>query len=99
MQHRKLEVMRLPKDVLRAEAVRRRVDQLAVRNERRRLREPGRIPERPDFAAGLVSGARPAVEAVKGRRLKEQGPHEKPSLPRIVDERAVRLQTIALAAP
>ena len=99
VQHREIEVMRLLEDVRCAEAVRRRVDQFAVRNERRRLREPGRIPERPDFAPRLISGARSAVEAVVGRSLKEKGSHRGRSSLWIVDERAVRLQAVALAAP
>ena len=53
MHYREVEVVRLPENVRRAQAVRRRINQFAVRNERRRLREPGRIPERPNFPPSL----------------------------------------------
>ena len=54
----------------------RRVDQHAVRHQRGRLREPGRVPERADLAARLVARARAAVEAlVRGRVQEERALH------------------------
>ena len=99
MQHRQLEIRRLAQNVRGAQSMRRRVDQLAVGNERCRLREPGRIPERSDFAASLVTRAGAAVEAVIGRSLKEKRSHGMASSLRVLEERAVRLQAITLAAP
>ena len=66
---------RLRQDVGQTEPVRRRVDQLGAFDQRRRLREPGRIPERAHLAPHLVAGAGAAVEALEGRGLQEQRPH------------------------
>ena len=44
---------------------RRRVDQLAAGHQRRRLRQPGRIPERADLALRLIARAGAAVEPVE----------------------------------
>jgi hypothetical protein len=55
----------LGEDILDRGAVGGRIDQFAARHERGRLREPGRIPERADFALRLVACARSAVEAVE----------------------------------
>ena len=56
-------------------AVRRRVDELAAFDERGGLREPGRIPERPDLAARLIARAGAAVEAFERWRLQKEGTH------------------------
>src|SRR5271165_6875936 len=55
--------------------MRRRVDQLAVRHEGGRLRQPGRVPEGRDLALRLVTRAGAAVESVEGGRLKKQRAH------------------------
>src|SRR5437899_6464310 len=52
---------------------RRRVDETAAGDERRRLGEPRGVPERPDLAAGLIPGAGAAVEALKRRRMQKEG--------------------------
>ena len=62
-------------DVVEPQPRRRRVDQLAAGHQRRRLRQPGRVPERADLALCLVARARPAVEPVEGRRVQKQGLH------------------------
>src|SRR5580700_2369115 len=51
------------------------IDQLAVGYQRRRLRQPGRKPERADLPLRLVTRACAAVETVERRRLQEQGFH------------------------
>src|SRR5271166_6035663 len=110
MQNRELEAIDLFEDIGCCEPVRGGVDQLAVGNERRGLREPGRIPERADFASRLVAGACASVEAVIGGRLKEEraqwtlrgswvGNERAVRLQFVGNERAVRLQLIALVAP
>ena len=70
-----VEIPGLRRDLGERDGVRRRVDQLAVLDQRRRLRKPGRVPERRDLALRLVSGAGAAVEPVEGGRLKKQGAH------------------------
>ena len=50
VQHEQLILPRIGRDIGEAQPVRRRVDQLRVGNERGRLGEPGRIPERADLA-------------------------------------------------
>ncbi len=49
--------------------------------KRRRLGEPGRIPERADLAPRLIARAGAAVEAVEGRRMQKQGLHHRPFSP------------------
>src|SRR3954471_20952990 len=56
--------------------VRRTIHELGVRNQRRRLGKPGRVPEAGDFSPGLVAGTGAAVESVKRRRRKKQGLHK-----------------------
>ena len=75
VQHDEIALSRLRRDVGEAEPVRRRVDQLRAFDQRGRLRQPGRIPERLDLAAHLVAGARSAIEALERRRLQKQGLH------------------------
>src|SRR5207245_10740112 len=49
-------------------------DEAAAGHERRGLREPGRIPERADLAAGLIARAGAAVEALERWWMQEQRP-------------------------
>src|SRR5260370_34775193 len=62
-------------DLLELDAGRRRVDQLAARDERRRLGEPRRIPEGTDLPPRLIARPGAAVEAVEGWWLQEQRLH------------------------
>ncbi len=73
---------RLGRDVLEPEPVRRRVDQLRAFDQRGRLGEPGRVPERAHLAPHLVARAGAAVVAVKGRRLQEKRLHHAGRTPR-----------------
>ena len=52
---------------------------VAAGNERRGLRQPGRIPERADLAPRLVARARAAVEALVGGRVQEERLHGAPA--------------------
>ena len=63
--------LHLRNDVLERQTVRRRIDQLRAFDQRRRLCEPGRIPERAHLALHLIAGAGAAVEAVEGRRVQK----------------------------
>ena len=62
-------------DVRQLVAMRRRVDKLAAFDQRRGLREPVRIPERPDLAPRLEARPRAAVESVERRPLQEKRSH------------------------
>ena len=64
-QHEKLEVLRHRDGLLDGDAVRRRVDNLAVREHARRIAEPHRIPIRFDLARCGPAGTGAAVEAFK----------------------------------
>src|SRR5271154_955918 len=75
MRHNQVEVARARRHVGEREAVRWRVDELAPRDQRRRLGEPGRIPEGSDLAPHLVARSRAAVEAIVRRSLQEKGTH------------------------
>ncbi len=75
MQHRKLVARRLAHHVGKGNAMRDRIDQLAV-GHHGGLGEPSRILERADFAAGLVTRTGAAVEAVKRRSPQEQRAHK-----------------------
>ena len=70
-----VEVARGRRDIGELQAVRWRVDELAARDQRRRLGEPGRIPEGSDLAPRLVARTRAAVEAIERGRLQEKGTH------------------------
>ena len=72
-----VEIFRLRDDFGQCDPVRRRIDQLGVLDQRRRLGEPGRKPERFDLALRLIARAGAAVEAVEGRRLKKQRPQHR----------------------
>ena len=63
--HAQLEVACLGGDGVEADARGRRVDQLAVRHQRGRLGEPGRIPEAADLPPRLVARASAPVEPVE----------------------------------
>ena len=65
-------LLKAPFDV---DVVRRAVHQLRVRHQRRRLRQPSRIPEAGDFAPRLVTRARAAIEAVKAGGREEESLH------------------------
>ena len=75
MHHDEIVVARHLRDDGKLEAVRRRVDELAAFDERRRLRQPRGIPERTDLATALKARSRSAVEAVEGWSLEEEGTH------------------------
>ncbi len=75
MHHDQVEVARARREVGELQAVRRRVDELAARDQCRRLGEPGRIPEGSDLAPRLVARSRAAVEAIERWRLQEKGTH------------------------
>jgi len=60
-----------------AEPMWRSVDELAVRDESSGLSEPGRKPERANFAPCLVARSRPAIESVEGWCLQEQRAHRR----------------------
>ena len=62
-------------DVGEAQPMRRRVDQLRIRNEGGGLRKPGRIPEGANLAPHLIARAGAAIEAVIGRSLQEERSH------------------------
>ncbi len=71
MQHGKLIVVRERQDFCERQSPRRCVDQAAVRDQRGRLRQPGRIPERSDLALGLVAGSGATVETLERRRIQK----------------------------
>ena len=75
VQHHQIALGCFRQDVVEAEPVRRRVDQLGALDQGGRLRQPGRIPERADLAAHLIARAGAAIEAVERRSLQEQRPH------------------------
>ena len=84
VQHRQFVVAGERQNVVELEPRRRRVDQLAVGEEGRRLGEPSRVPERADLALGLIARTGAAVEAVEGRRVQEQGLHHRTLSPSAV---------------
>src|SRR5437867_11762739 len=63
-----VEVLRCLEALLNADAVRWAVHELAIGDQRRGLREPGRIPKRSHFALGLITRSGAAIEAIVGRR-------------------------------
>ena len=71
VQHHEIVVPRARRHFGELGAVRRRVDKLAAFDQGGRLGEPGRIPERADFAARLIARAGAAVEAVERGGLKK----------------------------
>src|SRR5207248_5551660 len=71
-------------DLIELKPRRRRVNQLAVGQEGRRLSQPSRVPERADLALGLIARTGAAVEAVEGRRVQEQGLHHRTLSPSAV---------------
>ena len=75
MQDRQIEVARHGRDIGELEAVRRRVDEPAALDQRRRLRKPGRIPERANLAPRLIARPGAAVEPVERGRLQEKRTH------------------------
>ena len=60
-----IELAGLREHVLDGRPVRGRIDELAARDQRRGLGEPGRIPEGFDLAPRLIARAGAAVEAVE----------------------------------
>ena len=55
MQHGKIVIARICGNLSEPKTTRRGVDQFAVFDQSRRLGEPGRIPERTDFAPRLIA--------------------------------------------
>src|ERR1700674_1509745 len=53
----------------------RSVEQPRSRNHPGRIGEPGRIPERPDLAGGLVARARTPIEVIVGGRIEKKRLH------------------------
>ena len=78
--HDHVVILHLGRDVGELQLVRGRVDQLRVLDQRRRLGQPGRVPEGLHFALHLVARAGAAVVAVEGRGLEEQCAHQEPAL-------------------
>ena len=72
VEHGQLVVARERRHVVEREARGGRVDEAAAGHERRGLREPGRIPERADLAAGLIARAGAAVEALERWWMQEE---------------------------
>jgi hypothetical protein len=72
---REIVIARQRQHVLEPLPRRRRIDQPAAGHQRRRLSQPGRVPEGADLPARLIARARPAIEAVERRRVQEQGLH------------------------
>src|SRR5262249_3204881 len=70
-----LVIARQGQDVVEPQPRWRRIDELASRHQRRRLRQPGRVPERTDLAPCLITRARPSIEPIEGRRVQKQRPH------------------------
>src|ERR1700736_1992309 len=56
-------------------AMGRSVEQARSWNHPGRIGEPGRIPERPDLAGGLVARARTSIEVVIGGRIEKKRLH------------------------
>ncbi len=75
VQYDQVVLARSGRDIGKLQAVRWRIDQLATLDQRRRLGEPSRIPERADFATTLEARTRTSVEAVERRRLQEKRAH------------------------
>ena len=67
--------------VLDGQVLGRRVEQPRARQHAGRVREPGRVPERPDLALRLVARAGSPVEVVVRRRIQEQRAHPRFSSP------------------
>ncbi len=67
--HDEFMILRERQDIGESEAGRRGVDEAAPLDQRCRLCQPGRIPERADLAAGLIARAGTAIEALEGGRL------------------------------
>jgi hypothetical protein len=72
VEHRQLVPARERQHVLEPEAGGWGVDQARARDQRRGLREPGRIPEGADLAARLVARAGAAVEPLVRGRVEEE---------------------------
>ena len=75
VKHGKLEVAGHRHHFFHGLAVGGGINQFAVRDHRGRLRQPRGIPERADFAAGLIARAGATVKAVERRRIQKQRFH------------------------
>ena len=64
--HREVVILHNGQHVGECLLMRRRVDQAAVFDKGRRLREPGRIPERLDLPFGLIARTGAAIETIEG---------------------------------
>ena len=65
MQHGKIAIARICGNLSEPKTMRRGIDQFAVFDQSRRLGEPGRIPERTDFAPRLTALPGSAIETFK----------------------------------
>src|SRR3984957_14912470 len=107
MHDRQVEILGLRDNLSQRSVMRGRVDQLAVRHQRRRLRKPGWIPEGRNLALRLIASAGAPVEPVEGRGLKKQRAHDSspfhnmPSRPRVEprQERSVPRDSKILSPP
>src|SRR5581483_1398312 len=59
----------------------RSVEQARARDHPGRVREPGRVPERPDLALRLVARPRAAIEVLVGRRVQKESLHHRFDIP------------------
>src|SRR5947209_985686 len=75
MKDEKVPVSHVRSYILKLHPVRWSIDQLRAFDERCRLSEPGRVPERPDLPPRLITCTGAAIEAFEGWSLKEQGSH------------------------
>src|SRR5262249_38882192 len=81
VQYGEIVIARAVGNLRKLQAVRRRVDQFAVPDQSRRLRQPGRIPERAEFAACPKPRAGATVETLKRGRLQKQCAHHDSASP------------------
>ena len=69
-------ILRFIDSLLDGVVVRGRIEQARAGNHAGGIREPGRIPKRPDLAGGLISRTRASIEILVGRRVEEHGLHK-----------------------
>ena len=75
VEHHEVVVLGFVDRALEVVTVRRSVEQARSRNHPGRVGQPGRIPERPDLARGLVARPRTTVKVLIGRRIQEKRLH------------------------
>ena len=71
-----VEILHVAHDVIEGRSMRRRIDEFPGRNHGRRLREPGWIPEGPDFAPRLIAGTGASIEPIERRGLQKENVHQ-----------------------